>query len=374
MMKKQYVLAVQFGTLSVSAVLFEHADTECHVLGVWRHPLTHHLKTSAEDLVRSALAECYSILALIRKKHRTICPGSIRIGIASPYVISRTEMVRKTFPDARVFVQADVEDLLATGKQQFLNAIPAHGPLTLIEAIPMAYEVNGYATKHAIGQTGKELALAIRYSALPEAFSRAIQARAEGFGCPVDVSFHTGSALFQSLLAPQMHTDRAALILDVGGEVSEASIIIDGVIQNVATIPVGVGDILTHIESEFRIDAPSAATLFHQYLLDILLANDRDKIDEILHKVVGAWKSPLDAFIREHHELLERDFAIYILGGGALAADMKALIQTLSIFQEHQSAKLHIVDPSAYRDRIIGSVDFRGPEDMTLLALCLTSQ
>jgi|GEM_PF-3644422 len=373
-MKKKHVLAIQFGTLSVSATLFEHVDQECRILDVWRRPLSHDLKTSSEDLARKSLSECYAIFSLIRKKHRAICPALIRVGVSSPYVISRTEQVKKSFPDARVFVTTDVDELRLVGKEQFLANIPAHGPLTMIEEIPMAFEVNGYATKHAVGQTGKELSAAIRYSAVPEGFARAVQSRAEGFGCVVEVSFHTGCVLFRSLLMPQLSGENAALILDVGGEVSEASILIDGVIKDVATIPVGIGDILAQVEADFRVDAPSAATLFHQYLLDMLLSNDRDRIDEILHKVVGAWKTPLDTFIRTHHELLERDSSIFILGGGALAADMKALIQTLAVFQEHQSAKLYTVDPNAYRERIAGSADFKGPEDMSLLALCLTQQ
>ena len=373
MRKNNYLLAIQFGTLSVSAVLFEHEGEKCRILEVIRRPIKHHLKTTADELVRASLTECYAILSLMKKKNRTICPESIRVGVAAPYVLSRTEHVEKAFGDARAFVNADVDELLSLGKQQFFDALPAHGPLTVIEAIPMAFTVNGYGTLHAIGQVGKLLASDIRYSAVPEAFAQAVRGRAEGFGCPVDISFHTGSVLYRTLLLPQLGTESAALILDVGGEVSEASIIIDSVIRNVATLPIGIGDLLARIEAEFGIDAPSAVSLFHQYLIDQLLSNDRDRIDEILHNVVGEWKLPLDAFIREHHELLERDSAVFIIGGGALAADMKALIQTLGVFQEHQSAKLYTVDPYAYRERFVGDADFRGPEDMGLLSLCLTA-
>lgn len=372
-MKTIYTLAIQFGTLSVSAAICEHSGDRRRIIEVIRRPLPHHLKTSADDLVRTSLTECYAILGLLRKKHRTICPSLIRVGVSSPYVLSRTENVEKPFGDARVFVNEDVDELQSLGKQQFFDALPEHDALLVIESLPMSFSVNGYATRHAIGQTGKTLAASIRYSAIPQAFAKAVENRVQGFGCPMILTYHTGVVLYRSLLMPQLGSESAVLILDVGGEVSEASIIIDEVIKDVATIPIGVGDLLARIEAEFHSDSASVTSLFHQYLLDQLMANDRDRIDEILHTVVGEWKGPLDAFIREHPELLERDSAIFIIGGGALAADMKALIQTLSVFQEHQSAKLYTVDPFAYREQFDGDVDFRGPEDMGLLALCLTS-
>jgi hypothetical protein len=137
---------------------------------------------------------------------------------------------------------------------------------------------------------------------------------------------------------------------------------------------VGLLDITEEISRIEKTDYESGEILYRKYVAGRLEGGQSAKIDEVLRSTIINWKPHFELVFRELPASSRRSLNIFLVGGGALLADVQGLIMALEVMERMiVPPQMHQVDPKAFQDKVEGYEHFEGAGDFGILSLILKS-
>ena len=181
-------------------------------------------------------------------------------------------------------------------------------------------KINGYSVSKVQGCNGKNLEIKVLGAFIAKRYFNIIEKICLdlGFRQPRIISLGRG------LIASLGQTNKSGIFIDVGGSVSQALVLKDGIIDKVYDFKAG-GERFTQALSEvLAVDEDSARMLKHKYAANDLSEEVRIRVKNILSSEKDFWEKAVD--LRG---------AVYVFGGASLLPEIRNPFKPVIIYPKH---------------------------------------
>ena len=319
----RYGIAFDCGTATVKAALFSfnssHPEKPPTILQKIHIPIQTADVITTGVLERKIFSALRHVLENVAKSHQC---SLIHIGLSSPLYISQA--IRLTYKREKPHVPIDTQEiktLMNRGEQEFRKiALPLrkeHGFVVFSRSL-LQSSVNGYHVQEPVGVQGKTIEIYARYEATTTSIAKKFHDSIENHfpGCPIQF---TSISLVNFYMLHMLYPTHADMIyIDIGGEVTDISIIDNSMLERVITVAVGSNGLARNIQEVCRISYNDALFLLKRFGEGTLEEKYKKVLGEAAKSFMKEWKSgiseKLGPYIKEHG----MSPSILVGGGGAL--------------------------------------------------------
>lgn len=376
---KKIGVAFDIGTSSVSAAVFSYTrSTPCrpHMIAVHRMAIDSLSDITADSLRRTVARYLKNLLGKVHESIGTRAIERITFGLAAPFYVASTLKLKHTRTNSALSITTEeLQSILAEGEKNFLGSHTrgSDTSLALFTKMPLKAFVNGYRVPRAVGTKGKTLDVTVRYEATTHAFTEELTAPFQALHTKARTRITTIPLAYVQILRETMHTDDGIVIIDIGGEITEISIVSDGILQHVVSIPAGVSFIVRRIAEALRIPYADARFIIRRFTEQTLEAEKTVVVANIITQAVADWQ---DTCIKEFDAYAAEDTLparILLTGGGALLSTYRNVFTPtfLERIAMPGTSSINVAKPEGLRDRFEAFSAFGGPEDFGLACLVL---
>lgn len=374
--QKNIGVAFDVGTASVSATLFElrGADRRPHVIQTFRRFHNLSLKRDAYHFGKSTIGQFSSVLKDIQQFLGKDMPRFYTVGLSSIFYLGKTERLYEKRDVPHTLTRKDVDDFLERGKQKFLSDLK-RDDIVVFETVLMKSELNGYNVVNPIGKTSEEVEMWVHFAATSRELYDKFTEIINSFRPHATIRFSTFPIAAWSLMREILFPDHSVMLVDVGGEITEVTFLVDGVITEVLSLPFGVFNILFRISESEHVDLDNAMSLLKGYTEGGLDNTVSARIRAIIKKEIKSWEEIFERVWQNASRGLMMNIQMFFLGGGALISEMKNMITPPLLHPDlAKGLTVSLISPDAFRDKFGTYAGFDGPGDFGLLTLILTSR
>ena len=366
--------AFDIGTASVSAALFEirEGNPRPHVIKIFRRFHKASLKRDASHFSKSTAGQFSALLSDIQKFTENKMPAAYLIGLSSIFYLGKTEHIYEKRQIKRAITADDIASFIKNAEGRFLSGL-AQEDVEVFETLTMRALLNGYALDQPVGKVAEEIEIWVRFGAtsreLHDTFIHAIRDL-----CPkADIRFSTFPTAGWRLMREVLFPAHSALMVDIGGELTEVAFLVDGVITEVLSLPFGVMNLLLRISESEHVELENALSLLRAYTEGMLTGEAENHIRAIMKKEIKNWEEIFERTWEEAGRQNMVDVKMLFLGGGGLISEMKGAVVP-PLLHPHLARGLNasVMTPEAFRDKFGTFCCFDGPGDFGLLSLILT--
>ncbi len=372
---KKFISSVAFdvGTASVSATLFAvpREGGKPSVIKTFRRFQKTPLRQDPLTFSRSTLNAFLSVVKDIEQFAEGNLPHFFRIGLSSVFYLGKTMRFLHDKGKTSILQENEVANIINNGQDAFLKELK-RSDLFVFEKVFMKALLNGYAVPDPIGKTCQKAELWVRYSAMSKELANKFEEKLFAMKSEPRVLFTSFPVTTWFLLKHTLSIDGSILMIDIGGEVTEATFIQDGVIVEVLSLPFGVFNILSRMAKEMDIDFENAAALLRGYTQGILESKAERRLKSIIRLESKNWEEVFERVWEYAMRNMITDIRMFILGGGAFVEDLKDAVTPPLL---HPEIAKHLtvsqVTPDAFRDKFGLYCCLANPGDFGLVSLIL---
>ncbi|MBI2100406.1 MAG: hypothetical protein HYT47_00035 [Candidatus Vogelbacteria bacterium] len=236
-------------------------------------------------------------------------PAAVTVFLSAPFYASQTRTIKQTRPTPIRVTRRLISDLVAADIRQFQSQTPplfreilrdAH---ELIEHKIMLVKLNRYETHNPFGQSASEIEishhLSVGSSKMLERFRELVVV-----GWPNrQIIFHSFPFAWYAVCRDIFDSDNI-LLLDLGGEVTEISLIVHNVLWETISFPLGSNFLLRFLTEDFKTAPEAVASALKIYQLGRHNKLTHERMTEALARAGGEWlkqfKTALAALTETH--------------------------------------------------------------------------
>lgn len=260
------VLFVDIGSSSVSAALAEISHGKPHVVGLVDVPIEVGDHVSFEKLE----ARMYTALRLCMHRARQShfpTPERIQVALASPWYASQVRKAKLTRPKEFIVSKTILDDMVSREVQAFeaeeINEKKGtHTALRCIESRTLDVRLNGYPVHAPIGQTVLELELSLFIAVAHERIAAEVQNIVEHAYPVRNVTLGTFLATAYYVSRTFIPHEDNFLLVDIGGDVTDVSLVRDGTLVQSVSFPKGSRTVLRSLAKTLGRSLDEAAILW----------------------------------------------------------------------------------------------------------------
>lgn len=370
--KETFHLGIAIGTGSVNAIFYETKGNEkpkIHSIVMRPHSIMPQADFPAlEEFVKRELGE---IKKSLHESIRGVPLRTIHILLSSPWYFSQTRIVTIQREKPFVIEHAFLKENLKEEKERFINAAQNQFSLTkeryaVIEMAFMKIRMNGYEVNNFLHKTAKEITLDMYMSVSSQDFISHLRHFLETHFSPRDIVFHTTPFLFFKTLKQAwpygenellFDIDKGMLAVDIGGEITDITVIRKGIIEETFSFGKGIHFIIRRLASAFGVSPADALSLFHLWDRGEIESRKKEKIDAIIRNAVDEWKTLLRNVLRDASHGLLLPSSLLLLGEGAsFSGFAKAFAdeQSKEYILENKTFDVVALSPSFFRSSCEG--------------------
>jgi cell division ATPase FtsA len=246
------------------------------------------------DQFSKDMLQALSTTASSLYESKTGAPGEIICVLASPWHVSETRAVLRTRESSFVFTKNVADEVLREqisllsslykGRYENTTSEPE-----MIEHLVMGVSLNGYHIEEPLGRHTKSIEMKVLMSLSPKSLLANIRETLSNTYHHIPVSFSSFVALsFIAVRDRYVHAD-SYVLLDVGGEVTDVTIISKGVLQSSISFPSGKNLIFNYIATKLEVELRDAKELFNLYMTNALSERRKKKVAPLFDAVQNAW-------------------------------------------------------------------------------------
>lgn len=368
-------IAFDCGTSGVRASLFSYAKkdvlTKPEVSEVIRAPF---LSTAYIDahLLKQQTRECIGHIA--KKISSSFRPQELIIGLSSPFYISKTIRFAQQRKAAKLpITPQEYEGLLAQAQDTFRKEAEKRisgSEVVLFTVLPLKTHVNGYQVETPVDIPGKVIEVSFHFEATTRGvFDGFREFFAHQWG---HIPVHITSVSLANFYALRTlyGEDEGFLVVDIGGEVSDISLIVQGVLERVTTLPLGHHMFVREVAALRGMSYTDALFVTDRYAESALEAEKEKLLQPLIAEFENNWRKKLLTVLTSYAEQHEMPPRVLFVGKvlpfhkGLFSEDaIRSLMLGKNITVELVSADnlaRHFVKHS-----------FQGPSDFGLASLTL---
>jgi len=225
-------------------------------------------------------------------------PTEVVCFLSAPFYASQTQKIKKTAPKPFPVTRKLLEDLVAEEVGKFKKSKPtffrelegknkdAH---EIIESVLVKITLNGYDLPDYHHQLTEELTahhyLSLASSSILDRFRASVASAWPN----TTIQFHSFAYAFSQALLGVAEGKKNFLVLDIGGEISEVSLIWQEILLNTISFPLGRNWLVRKLAKTFATTPIEAYSSLKLYSLKTQTPAVTDKIDKLLVEAKEEW-------------------------------------------------------------------------------------
>ncbi len=254
------------------------------------------LSNPATDDFGKAMLDALSATLVSLAKYRNSAPDRVVIFFASPWFASQVRIAKMSRPTPFVITKNLMNDMISRELAAFENTElagrMAADPLRALESKIVQVKLNGYATASPVGVSAHEFEFSIFLSVAPERLLAAVEEivhrdyhKPISYGTFLSASFIVARDFFSN--------QNEYLLVDVGGEITDVTLVRDSAPVQSISFPLGRNYILRKLAAGLGRSIAEAATICTLYAENKVEQGVKDTCTPILKDAKDEW---LDAF------------------------------------------------------------------------------
>lgn len=292
--KQEIVLVCDIASASVGAAFVKITDDSRPViLSSVRQDIPFQHDLSFEKFLPEMSKVLEIALEELHKKDYSN-PDSIRCFLSSPWYASQTRLVNLKKDSPFTFTEKLTSELIEKEVRQFEESELKHyssadDSVKLIEHKTIRITLNGYKTTRPIGKKITNLEVTLYLSMSPESVLNLIKKKISNVFVQKKIGFSSLPFSTFVMIRDTLSHDDAFLIVNVGEEITDISIVKEDILLESVSFPLGRNFLIRRIASEFGKTVDESASLISMYESGILAKNYVPRIQKILENAKSEW-------------------------------------------------------------------------------------
>lgn len=356
--KKELVLLFDIGSSSVGGALLHLGDNGVPeiILSV-RDLIQIEKETDPERLLFLTLDALKSVASRICMSGMG-APSKIFCVLSSPWYASQTRTIRFTQDKPFVFTGEMADELIAKEIKVFESEHDALYPsnnnkVEIIELKNMQTKLNGYATPHPYKQKATELELTVFLSVSQVLVLEKIKSTIERhFRCP-NIRFSSFAVASFVVARDTFVNQDNFLLVNIGGEVTDISMIKKEVLKDSISFPMGCNFIIRGIAEAVKSSLVEARSFVSLYKDGHMANNTAQKFEPIISQLRTEWLRGFQDFLSKLTSDVSIPSSVFITVDQDLADFFAATIKSEQFNQ-------YILTESKFRVIFLGNQALHG--------------
>ncbi len=292
--KSKLVLVFHIGSSSVGGALFwtEKSGVPKLIFSI-REPITLEENINAERLLDLTL----QTLALVADKVYKAgmgAPKEVFCVLSSLWYVSQTRVIKLEKNVPFILTPKFADSLIAKEKalfeeQHMAAYVESGNPTRVIELKSIKTMINGYETQTPLNQKGSELEMTIFISMSGEQILQNIEGTINKYFHTKEVRFFSSAlssfAIVRDIYA---HTENF-LLINVGGEVTDISMIKKNILRESASFPIGSNFMIRGVATGLGVSLPEAKSLLSLFKDGHVEASTAKTLGPVIEKLKTQW-------------------------------------------------------------------------------------
>ncbi len=264
---------------------------------------------------------------------------------SSPWAASQTKIASVHYTDPTEITEELVRTIIASAEQAFEAEVidPANDPafkekLSVIDRRVVQVRLNGYEVGDPYGKKARDLSVSFFISLVPKLVIDRVSEASLGALHPKRIRHASSQLATYSVLRDALSGKSDFIILDVGGEVSDLSVVKDGLILETASFPLGKNFLTRRVSRALSVTNDGALSLLKLYYGGHADASVSESLNPVIDNAAREWVGALHTTLTRIAGTLSlpQDLAI-VIGGDLVPFFMRAI-------REEKITQFDIVD------------------------------
>ncbi len=380
--KKLRILAVDVGTVSVSAALAERnlPDGKFEIKKVLRYffqliDITSRGKDRNEQIMRMFLGGFNKLFADTFKIEHDI--DEILISFSDPFFVEKkiSRRLQRKYPKKPIIP----EEMAAMMKEMEEETVKDSKDLALAGKDMISLRVNGYPVKIATGYKGNIVEWSGLFTLISKFLKEYVEDAKEKFFPNSKISYFSDIRVLWQVLKTTENLFESAVIIDIGGEMTSvffvgasaagaAPAFMPDAIEHGKSFAFGVRTLERRLAAFLKTDFLEAEGVFKKFTAGTLDESMRVSVSKILDSAMEDWWNPLKESLIDF-----KGKKILITGGGA---DCEVFADTIKLnYKKYydQDVNPHALKAEVFNDYFSSPAMLSGGSDVVLASLLLYS-
>lgn len=226
--------------------------------------------------------------------------GGVRVDgayciLASPWYASQTRLVKYTQPQPFVVTEKGLGRLIEKeigifrNSNLFAKSKVGDTPPAIMESKTIRIFLNGYGTEKPFGLRSPSIEAALYISMMPKNIHSSIGDSIMKFWGLRQVFFSSFSFTAFDTIRDIFSEEHSFLFMDISGEVTDISLVRDGILLESISFPVGKNALIRAMVAEMGMPPASAATELDLYLAGKSNRDHAKQVEEVLGAATKDW-------------------------------------------------------------------------------------
>ncbi|MDP2677072.1 MAG: cell division protein FtsA [bacterium] len=384
--KETFHLGIAIGTGSVNAILYsigKEAKPRIQKTVMRPHSVMPQPDFKVlEQFVKHELGEVKKSFADMLKGVRI---EGVHVLLSSPWYFSQTRIVHIRRDEPFMAEPAFLKESIHEEKDRFIQdarkqfSFPAE-EYAIIEMSFMKILMNGYELNDFLGKKAHEVSLDMYMSLSLKQFIDHLTHVLETHFSPADILWYTSPFIFFRTLkqfwkenhgASEFDIDSGVLAVEVGGEITDVTIIRKGIIEETFSFGKGLHFIIRRLASSLHVAPKDAIAFFDAWTQDKVATDKKQKIASVVKAGLQEWQTLLARVLADasSRALLPRRIAF--LGEGARYDGFAKAFSSPPFMEyvlQNKPFEVTLLTPAFFRSAFNGPASsFIGGEETALL-------
>lgn len=220
----------------------------------------------------------------------------VMISFSSPWFVSKTKHIVLSKEISFIISQTFLDDVVQKEEEIFKKELLNNkdfksDSFDIVEKSIVHTKINGYRLRNSVGKKAKTFDAFLFMSVIDESILKKISnIILKHTHIPREkILMHTFPLVSFSAIRDIFIDNQDFLLLDVTGETTSLTLVIDDVITGVVTVPSGKNFIIREITKTFDVPEEIALSMFHLYISKKMNDSDVLRIEEILINTEKEW-------------------------------------------------------------------------------------
>ncbi len=290
--KPELGIVYHIGTASVGAglVSFEQGKTPL-VMKSLREHMPYRESVDAEKFLADMIDALKALNARLAKEGASRVKHVFYI-FSSPWAVAETKIVSLKEAQPFTLTRSQVDKIVAAHEKMFEAEMAGTGSANSLKAIErrvIDIKLNGYQVADPYGKKANPADISFFTSLIPRTlFDKVIDISARTYH-PRDTRAFSFSLASFSVIRDVFHEESDFIFLDIGGEISDLTIVQNGLILETASFPLGRHFLIRKIKKAFGASTEEAASLAGLYEEGKADEATAEKLRPILDQAAEEW-------------------------------------------------------------------------------------
>lgn len=329
--------------------------------------------TDALDLVNAAMVKA----AAGRRVRR------VAFAFSSPWSATQTKVATIERPEPFVLTKAMADEVIAEAEKAFeaetLNTTPdgVADKLATMERRVIQVSLNGYPVADPYGKKARRVDISFFTSIAPKAVIDKVFETSMKAYHPKGTNAYSFPLVAFSLLRDMYHDVDDFVFLDVGGELTDVSIVKNGLIVESASFPLGANFLMRSVSKAFATSPEQSESLLRLHFEEHGDANLAEKLAPVLAGASKEWTSELHGLLSKLSDTMSLPQRLFLIVGGDLVRFFVESVKDEKVAQlglEDVPFSVTLLNPDKLKDHVSFASDAKKDPLIAMIAAFLHTQ